>query len=307
MTGRYATLRSRFALEHEGVPAVELCVEWVVICLAPLHRVIGSYQARFDAFTARFGARIQLCQSYDEAGMRPYDPAGWSEVAQWLDTGVVSAGAHFQAGARDISAEAPTFDALRIAREPAPMRSGLRVTLPVNVLDTSPDAVAEAFADFVRHLPLAYGFCGLALSCNTELPEMERLYQSWAIPKLLRHPGLGHGDLPLHVLHAEAGFLSMNWLTAVGDDGLERLGGSSALAASLPAGCTVAEGASGGAVVRAGDAPEPGDVNRQDGLPLYRAVAQALRPLWCSEDYLAQVNLMYFDEQARRDWLLRFF
>ncbi len=311
MTGRFARLRNDLSLRDEGVRVVDLCVELVVVVNGPLRPVMAQYQSIFDAFIARFGDRVRLCQGYDDKGMRPYRPEEWSEVERWL--GIVSPesptarGAHFQAGEPERSGEPPVFDALHLARLPELARSGLRIGVPIEVLDQNAEGFARWVATLIDDLHLTYAFCGPALCWNPEYPEVERLFRTRAVPKLLRHPGLGHGDLALFVLHADAGLVAVNWITAVSAVGLRRLGGSAALARALPAECVVTESRIGAAIIRAGQLPEIGDVNRQDHVPLYQAVARALGPLWCSEDYSRQINLMYFDEEAGHAWLRRFF
>lgn len=69
----------------------------------------------------------------------------------------------------------------------------------------------------------------------------------------------------------------VQWLTIVSDELLERVGGRNALD-GLPEGVFLHDYGAG-VVIQAGLAPSPGDLNKGDKLPLYRAVATRLKKL----------------------------
>ena len=66
----------------------------------------------------------------------------------------------------------------------------------------------------------------------------------------------------------------MNWLTLLGAKLTTGLAGAKSLAKAVPKGVSVLTLGPGGVVIRAGEAPQVGNVNRNDLLPLYHAVGQ---------------------------------
>jgi hypothetical protein len=93
----------------------------------------------------------------------------------------------------------------------------------------------------------------------------------------LRHPG--YDVASNDDIHLDLGELSVGarWVTFLGPRLVERCGGNDALAKALP-GVTVAS-VGHGVMLRAGDEPEIGDVNRRHGTPLLRLVARAIEPV----------------------------
>jgi hypothetical protein len=69
----------------------------------------------------------------------------------------------------------------------------------------------------------------------------------------------------------------VQWLTIVSDELLQRVGGRAALAGLQ--GEIVLHDYGTGVIIQAGPAPSPGDINKGDHLPLYRAVAARLKKL----------------------------
>lgn len=300
-------LKRELTLEMEGVPVITPCVEVVVIGRGAFAASRAGYQLAYERFARRWGDRIRLCAGYDDAGMRDYRPSEWADVSAWLEHGLdgsISYGAHFQAGMPAQSAVAPMFDAVHIATQD--VRSGMRIALPLDVLDNGPEPFQAMFAEALEGASLSYAFCGVALAWNAEYLDIESRFQKWAVPKLLRHPGLLHGDYMPYVLHADHGLLTIGWLTAVGADGARQIGGKEALARILPADCGVSVRADGTLILRAGEVPAIGDVNRGNALPTWRAVAQALAPAWCPDEKIDQINLRPLEPEVAGRWLRRF-
>lgn len=294
-----------------GVPVIAPCVEIVLIADGPFERSRLGWQAVFDDFRTTWAEHLRLCSTYDDHGMRPYVADAWSNVADWMQAGPVaggaSFGAHFQAGASETDATPPMFDAVCLSVSPQDSVSGCRIALPVDIVSHGVQTLEQRFAAYVRGIELRYAFCGFAFAWNAEYVDVERSFREWAVPKLLRHPGLSNGDYMPFVLHARTGMLAAGWLTAIGSAVEALVGGREALRRSLPTECALAEAGPGAVVIRAGDGPAIGDVNRQDTLPQLRAVAQALRRAWCPDDLLEQVNLRPIPPDSSGRWLRRHF
>ena len=115
------------------------------------------------------------------------------------------------------------------------------------------------------------------------------------------------GDFSFLVTHALAGVMTINWLTALCPQLADRLGGAGALRASLPKPCEVTELSGGTVLLQAGPEPLAGDVNRNDRLPAYQAVARALRPVWVPDEYIGNMSYLAMEPEVGDQWVARFF
>ncbi len=75
------------------------------------------------------------------------------------------------------------------------------------------------------------------------------------------------------------GYYSVNWLTAVGDEWLERLGGKAAVRERLQLPGFECWDSPGGLLIRAGEFPQMGDTEHGHGVPEYSALDAVLSPL----------------------------
>jgi hypothetical protein len=97
----------------------------------------------------------------------------------------------------------------------------------------------------------------------------------------MRHPGINiasdHATWPLR---DEKGVETVNWLTLLGEIPLQKLGGVAQLRRKLAATPEVEiVETKHGLILKAGEAPQLGDLNRDLKLPLYRAVYFAIKPV----------------------------
>jgi hypothetical protein len=60
-------------------------------------------------------------------------------------------------------------------------------------------------------------------------------------------------------------------------------------------------------ILRAGDAPQIGDVNRQETVPIYGAVGKLVAHVVAPDEALDQIFIKGMSEEAAHDWLRRFF
>jgi hypothetical protein len=128
----------------------------------------------------------------------------------------------------------------------------------------------------IARLDASHAVAGLALLCS---PYEEELSQSFARAKSMRHRGV---DILLReadrVTVGHDGIKGVNWLTFVDAARVERLGGEVRVRAALDPAIGLVQ-INGGLLLQAGAAPELGDENRRERLPLYRNVFGLLEPL----------------------------
>jgi hypothetical protein len=149
-------------------------------------------------------------------------------------------------------------------------------------------------------LPYSYGYVSPALFCDN--------YFQDALPYIRRYPGF---DV-VHQLAAAADIgdrpIGVYWVNIFGPKLSAVLGGQDVLRSSLPDEARVYPCGRGGNCVVLGEAPDVGDANRQNNLPLYRHLAALLRP------HLRVPKIIYFkdeygmaDMEAQEAWHKRFF
>jgi Type VI immunity for VRR-NUC len=160
-------------------------------------------------------------------------------------------------------------------RKPAEA-SYVEIWFPTEYLD---EVGVEAFVAFLAELaatvPFSSGYCSLALN-----------YEDWAVvpatplarATALRYPGIDiHGSSSTS-LYIGDGARGAYWLTFLGPEPLAILEkDAAALRAELGGDVGIVE-LRNGVLIRAGERPETGDVNRNERLPLVRKVAEAIEP-----------------------------
>lgn len=126
------------------------------------------------------------------------------------------------------------------------------------------------------------------------------------MPRLyMRHPGIGLAEPTYLMLQGLHGLVGVSWLTLLGPDALQKLGGLSALQAKLADPITVQPLAcqGGGALIAAGPKPLIGDLAIGDDMPLYKTVGQAVREARRSRTFYGGG----LDKAVAHQWFMRFF
>ncbi|MFN0113198.1 MAG: type VI immunity family protein [Paracoccaceae bacterium] len=153
----------------------------------------------------------------------------------------------------------------------------LHLAMPAGEAAERLEVLESVFVSVSGRLPVCSAQGGWGIETSPYFQE-ESHTAAWAFS--MRHPGLdvftGIDDRRAARLD---GLRTVNWLTAIGSDLLADVGGSESLRKLLPSEVTMVPLPNGGLVLRAGPAPEIGDVNRRDRIPAYSAVNAALRPL----------------------------
>lgn len=122
-----------------------------------------------------------------------------------------------------------------------------------------------------------HGYAGLGIIQGVEM--MEKIRTSYlAYPLAKRFPGLEIDNPSIVAMHIGDGIKGVNWLTAVDEGCLTRLGGRAAVLAQLDENFPLYE-YEGGVLIQAGPTPQLGDVNRQHFPRYYQHLARILAPL----------------------------
>ncbi len=165
----------------------------------------------------------------------------------------------------------------------------------------------DAFVDDIRHLAAMVPYVSGYASPGLQISELYQA-QAFADARRLatRYAGydvqcnkLGRIDIDTRVRGAR-------WLTFLGNEITETLGGSVALRTVLPEPIAI-EQVGSGLMIRAGKCPELGDTNRRVGTPLLSSVAHALEPVTLfNEPVLLATDFAEDDEEFLQRWERRF-
>jgi hypothetical protein len=155
--------------------------------------------------------------------------------------------------------------------------SMLRITLdPVWGIERYEEAV-QFVINLTNWIPVSSGYVGFAFEYSSYYSE-EGAEHAWRYS--MQHPGLEihvpDGSERLAVL--KDAIRTVSWLTLINETFVLELGGREVLEADLPKSIKLVD-FNGGVLMRVGERPEVGEVNRNEPLPGYRAVYRSLRPL----------------------------
>ena len=160
-------------------------------------------------------------------------------------------------------------------------------------------AMIELVTEIASYLPYDSGYFAPAVSWSYESDL--RLARRIIGPLGLRHPGLDISFNASSCYKIDRRCRGPYWLTLVGGPALRVLGGKAVLRQSLPSGVEVRE-IGDGVLLVAGEAPDPGDRNRDQRLPLLRGVAASLEPVTFFDDKAIQTYLFGDDEEKFAMW-----
>lgn len=179
-----------------------------------------------------------------------------------------------------------------------------RLILPVEAFEDDFSPFYELAKSLFENMEFAFGSAGYSLNWNDLSNEADLAREAMSGMRK-RYPGLDLSDPSGTKYSAASGFKCVNWLTFLGEDLAVQAGGALKLGKKLGAGVSV-ETLPHGLVVRAGEVPTIGDVNRRKGVPLYQQVGKVLAPLRAQNHppFLGTDGIV--DDDETNDWLARF-
>lgn len=175
--------------------------------------------------------------------------------------------------------------------------SWLQLHLP-SAFAGNPNEVVSLVATLAERFPYRCGHVGYSLCWNNISIARDIEVPSLIGPLLKRYPGFSIGT-PNEL--CDQNLPPVNWLTLLGPELLEDLGGLEGVQAIADDAITVMP-MGAGVCIRAGENPQLGDVNRQDDLPLYRKVGAFVKDLRGDQE----IELDGLNEDESEAWLARF-
>lgn len=177
-----------------------------------------------------------------------------------------------------------------------------RLSLPYQWGIDKPGEMMALTTELWSALPFRSGLAGFALECTNYLSEPA---QEHAYAKSMRHPGLeipySTNDMIMVGFHRVRG---VGWLTLLEESFIEELGGRDRLQEPLTEDVVVHD-VPRGVLIKAGDAPKFGDVNRKDNLPEYRSVYEAIHSLMMDPSEAPSLDIGGDFEARNEAWLTR--
>lgn len=186
--------------------------------------------------------------------------------------------------------------------------SYVRATFPA--ARVAGEAAAAGFLETTKRwcerIPIRHGYAGLTV--NEASQRATRQMNSGMLPQIAeRFPGVEIDDCEGTVLVARDRIKGVNWLTLLGDELVQHLGGLPALSIRLSDAVALHAARDGAVIVQAGRVPTRGDTQSGDDLSLYREVARVLRPISLeSHPDLGTVEFGSFGTEGTNRWLRRF-
>ena len=207
----------------------------------------------------------------------------------------------------DVGAEAPGYGVIVVGSPGGEPRlpdeqNLIQMTFPFEVVDVG---AADTFVGFCRQvaelLPYVSGYAAPGLQWAM-LYEGEAMQE--ARPLAIRHPGYDVEHNEMTRLRLGKRVRGARWLTFLGKEIAGELGGYAGLRGALSNAIAV-EPLGSGVMIRAGELPEIGDVNKGIGVPLLREVAAVIEPVTVFNDLglfgnFADRDQDYFDRWERR-------
>jgi hypothetical protein len=273
----------------------------------PIHESVDGLRKAFELYMKMIPPGA-LTWSVIGASTEEWSPVGKQTISralQQLDPKAAKARklTSFQLTDGEVGGDAPGYGVEVLGRPRIPDRpdttSFLEMSFPMETVEPS---TAERFVDFCKQvaalIPYTSGYASPALQW-AELGRGRAAAASKAIA--LRHPGYD-----VHVNSSTSNRIrartrGARWLTFLADDLVEEVGGQERLRKALSAAIKI-EKAGDGVMIRAGDMPEIGDVNKRQGTPLLREVAAALEPVSVFDDPALLGNFANHDEDLLKRW-----
>jgi hypothetical protein len=267
--------------DEELVEIVGLRAEIKVWSERPFDECPEPFLKAFELLTTPIKDKLRWYQNYTMNRMSPVTAKTLSAPRAWLTSGKKDvARSLYMKGPDEMKAAGQYVVQFNYNPEDALYSDTntpfIRQATPWQQLDKDPQAYLETAKQLCTLLPVLCGHVGYSLETS---PYYENQASRDAYPLMMRYRGVtianDHATWPLH---DEQGVEAVNWLTLVGARPLAKLGGAAKLRAALKGQRAISVvDVKGGVIIRAGDKPKLGDVNRGEDLPDYRAVYNALK------------------------------
>ena len=204
--------------------------------------------------------------------------------------------------AEDVSDRAISFQAIEAGDDES--TGFIRLMLPIGFVGAGATPLIELAKNLFERIEFNFGLAGYSLNWNEMGRFAEKATTAMADIRK-RYPGLDLAD-PGSSQYVESGSIKCgNWLTMLGTACVKRLGPTTKWQARLGENVAV-HALPVGTMIQAGPAPDIGDTNRRQNVPLYHQVGKVLAPLRDPEHPAFLTVDGEDDDDATNEWLARF-
>lgn len=201
-------------------------------------------------------------------------------------------------------ANAVRFEALGASRMECERHGGLSYIRASFLLDSDLQALHRASVRWAAQFQAVHGYGGIAMISSPD-DELASVSEGLLVARGDRFLGLDVDYPADHALWTKDGIKGGSWLTILSNAYVDRLGGGEQIQQALGARFSLTP-YPGGIVIKAGDAPEIGDRNRQVATPLSVALARVLKPIRVASHPGVRISSEGYGKEEFERWLARF-
>jgi hypothetical protein len=184
--------------------------------------------------------------------------------------------------------------------------SYLRVAFPLLWFAEHGGHFYDVLLDFCQRLKPVHGYGGLGI-LESPNRSIKQRFEPMVYTMAQRFPGLEVDAPTAHAIYLVNGIKGVNWLTVLGDEWLDKVGGPSALEQKLDSSFIIYRYASG-LIIEAGPVPQLGDKEAHNMPAQYVKLSSVLKPIRVRQHRAFQ-NAgpgVRFDRTRSEEWLKRF-
>lgn len=301
----------KLPLVVNGTTMIFPCVEVMALSITPMADGAVGYATFYEAFAKRYGEQLRHYQLNDSTRWKKVLPkdvhkvSGWFSDARTLKEPLLGVVMHTNESPGE--PQPPLFDMMFEHVYPEYPRGMFRIALPLEAIENDASAFLELVDEAMSEFPVHWGTAGYAFYWKDTDTTIDKLADQWLGRHLAKHPGLSTGALLTWGSGVEQGLANIGWLTFVGDELIEQLGGRDALANTIEDADIIIRPYAKGVALQAGRVPELGNINRRNRLETHREVGRILAPVFAPDAFLEKVRVTGLDDPDKRlAWLRRF-
>lgn len=129
----------------------------------------------------------------------------------------------------------------------------LRFSVPLLYVEENPAAFQAMFVSFASHLRSSHGYGGYSLMLSAARYDENQAFEAYLAGAMR---GFDAGNLVSGAVNAHLGIKTVSWLTAVGHELVEKVGGMSAIRSELPMDWFALYDYGAGVVIQSGSKPD---------------------------------------------------
>lgn len=304
------TNKDQFKFEVDGEPFAKLCVDltlyWKGSAFDRRDGILDFYYLAMNELSPH----LRFYETETMRGAKPVSSEVFEMIPTWFETNKKRRDIYLlqMSGGSQPNEPSDYSFVFKANFETSSPCGALRITVPSHEIEKSP----TRFVEFVQHLTQTLqfdsGHGGYSLNWD---PRGDFATEANNAMLAIRNRYLGI-DLPHLTATVIAvrdalgpGIKSINWLTLLGQELLERVVGENGLRSALPSTFEIYP-VTYGTIIRAGEKPLIGDVNRRDDLSLYLTVGKLLAGLRLDDHPEFLEDPADPEGEPTKNWLERF-